>query len=99
MPGISGLHAGVSPAALDVAAVLLRGDAAALRRARRPRRVALLGALERRAHDQDQLGLGIVAVLELIARLGRRDDQRAVAGEARAQPLDEPRAIDVAQRG
>lgn len=77
--------------------VALVRDAPALGAAADLRGAAELGALERGAHDEGELAGGIVAVLALIAREGRRDDQGAVSREALAEPLDEPAAIVVAE--
>src|SRR3569833_918605 len=79
--------------ALDFGAVALVFHPSLLRAPRRLRRATVLRPDQRGAHDQRELRQRVLAVLDLVAGRRRGHEQRTVAGEARAELLEEPRAI------
>src|SRR4051794_7443847 len=87
-----------APVLLDLGAVALVGDATAPARARRLGLAARLVAMERGAQDERELGLRVVAVLQLIAGERRGDDQRAVRRELAREASEQERAIVVGER-
>src|SRR5438309_220027 len=82
-----------APVLLDLGAMALVGHTATLRRSRWLCRAARLLAMQRGAEDQRELGLRVVAILDLIARERRGDDQRAVVRQLAREPLEKQCAI------
>ena len=83
----------------DAGAMALVGDSPALGTTRWLGLATMLRPDQRGAHDQRELRERVLAILDLVARQRRRDDQRTLAAQPAREFLEEPRAIVRMQRG